>query len=72
MPSFSSGVPLLRLVRGEGEGEAISSFCSVWVRSLSSTPFVNFQCLFLPLHILETLFCGWEQLSDAAQSQDKN
>jgi hypothetical protein len=34
-PSFSSGIPLLGLVHGEGKGEAISSSWPVWVGTLS-------------------------------------
>jgi hypothetical protein len=40
--AFSSGIRLLGLVHGEGEGEAISSSLPVWVGTLTPSQFLEF------------------------------
>jgi hypothetical protein len=70
MPSFSSGIPLLGLVHGEGKGEAISSSWPVWVGTLLSSQFLEFWFLFLPLALVETLFYGLK--TTQLLPQDKN
>ncbi len=65
-------VPLLGLVHWAG-GVAISSPCPVWEWSFSSVLFfeLQFLFLFLPLVILETLFCARKQINAAILPQEE-
>jgi hypothetical protein len=47
-------------------------YSPAWVGTLSSSPFFEFWFLFLPLGILETLFCALKELSATVLPQDKN